>query len=197
LRYKQREVLGRDEKMTTGLKATMLHKTAQERYEKLKNVFARLKKNLNRDDLDDFIQTANSLREWIRRDTTMTLDQRAALERFVVPESLDWQICNQIANQQKHVAARPRTKARHSQAGSVPSVKAVDVQSGGTGFVVPPSMRVVGAGEEITIVHDGGSESALAFVVRTFRHFHYIFEVAPFPPEERARRALTADILRC
>jgi len=36
----------------------MLHKTAQERYTKLKKVFARLKSNFNRDDLDDFIQTA-------------------------------------------------------------------------------------------------------------------------------------------
>jgi hypothetical protein len=172
----------------------MLHRTAQERYEKLRNVFTRLKKNFNRDDLDDFIQTANSLREWIRRDVTLTSEQKAALERFVVPESLDWQICNQIANQQKHVDARPRTKARQARAGSIPSVKAVRVKPGGTGFIVPPSMRVVGAGEEITIEYDGNSESALAFVVRTFRHFRYIFEVAPIPLGERVIPSLTDDI---
>jgi hypothetical protein len=173
----------------------MLHTTAQERYEKLRNVFARLKRNFNRDDLDDFIQTANSLREWIRRDAAITQEQKDALERFVVPESLDWQICNQIANQQKHVDARPRTKARKTQGVSIPVVKAVQVRQGGTGFMVPPSMRVVGAGEEITIEYDGNRESALAFVVRTFRHFHYIFEVAPIPPGQRTIPNLAEDIL--
>ena len=79
----------------------MLHTTAQERYQKLRNVFTRLKSNFNRDDLDDFIQTANSLREWIRHDATVTPEQKSHLERFVVPESVDWQICNQIANQQE------------------------------------------------------------------------------------------------
>jgi hypothetical protein len=172
----------------------MLYRTARERYEKLKSVFTRLKKNFNRDDLDDFIQTANSLRDWIRRDVTLTSEQKEALERFVVPESLDWQICNQLANQQKHGDARPRTRVRRSQTGSIPLVKAVKVKTGGTGFVVPPSMRIVGAGEDITIEFDGNSESALAFVVRTFRHFHYIFEVAPLPPRERIGRNLTGDI---
>ena len=184
------------ETITTGQAShTMLHRTAQERYRKLKNVFTRLKENFNRDDLDDFIQTANSLREWIRRDVTLTSEQRAALERFVVPESLDWQICNQIANQQKHVEARPRTKARPARAGSIPAVKAVHVKPGGTGFMVPPSMRVVGAGEEITIEYNGNCQSALAFAVRVFRHFHYIFEVAPLPPGERVRGSLIDDIL--
>jgi hypothetical protein len=121
----------------------MLHRTAQERYVKLKNVFARLKNNFNRDDLDDFIQTANSLREWIKRDLTLTSEQKTALERFVVPESIDWQICNQIANQQKHVDARPRRKARGAKASSLPAV-AVRIRPGGTGFMVPPSTRVVG-----------------------------------------------------
>ena len=65
------------------------------------------------------------------------------------------------------------------------TVKTARVKPGGTGFMVPPSMRVVGAGEENTIEWDNYRESALAFVVRTFRHFHYIFEVAPIPPAER------------
>jgi len=84
----------------------MLHRTARERYEKLKKVFTRLMEHFNLDDLDDFIQTANSLREWIRRDGTLTQEQKAALERFVVDPSVDWQICNQIANHQKHVSSR-------------------------------------------------------------------------------------------
>jgi hypothetical protein len=50
----------------------MLHKTPQERYEKLKKVFARLMDHFNLDDLDDFVPTANSLPEWIRRDATLT-----------------------------------------------------------------------------------------------------------------------------
>lgn len=162
----------------------MLHKTAQERYEKLKNVFTRLMERFNRDDLDDFVQAANSLREWIRRDGTLTQEQKAALERFVVDQSLDWQICNQIANHQKHGSSRPRSKALRSPA-SIPTVTAVHVNSGGTGFAVPPSMRVFGAGDEIVIEYDGNRESALAFVVRTFRHFHYIFEMATILPSER------------
>lgn len=56
-------------------------------------------------------------------------------------------------------------------------------------------MRNVGAGEEITIEWgDGNRESALAVAIRIFRHFHYIFEVAPIPPEKRVLTSL-ADIL--
>lgn len=173
----------------------MLHTTARERYETLRNVFARLKKNFNRDDLDDFIQTANSLPGWIRRDPTVTPEQEAALERFVVPESVDWQICNQIAHQQKHVLkANPRSKKRQAEKRSIPTVTAVQTMPGGTGFAVPPFMRIIGAGDEITIEWDGTRESALAFVIRTFQHFHYIFEMAPLPPGQRINRSLTDDI---
>jgi hypothetical protein len=172
----------------------MLHRTSQERYEKLKRVFTRLKANFNRDDLDDFVQTANSLREWIRQDVTLTSEQKAHLERFVVPESFDWQICNQLANQQKHVGqAKPRTRRASLPPGV--AVKAVRVEEGGPGFRVPPSMRIVGAGQEVTIELDGNRESALAFVIRVFRHFHYIFEVAPIPPDARSVSSLADDIL--
>jgi len=163
----------------------MLHKTTEERYEKLKKVFARLMRQFNRDDLDDFVLTANSLREWIRRDGTLTSDQKAALEKFVVNESLDWQICNQLANYQKHVGAKPRSRRRRMSLASIPRVTDVEVKPGAKGFSVPPSMRIVGAGEEISIECGGQRESALAFVIRTFRHFHYIFEVAPIPLSER------------
>ena len=162
----------------------MLHRTAQERYEKLKKEFRRLMKRFNRDDLDDFIQTANSLRKWIRHDTTLTIEQRTHLERFVVPESLDWQICNQIANMQKHVNTKPRSK-RQKSAGSIPVVSAVQVSPGGTGFMEQSSRLIIGAGDDIVIECDGKSESALAFVFRTFNHFHYIFEMAPIAPNER------------
>jgi hypothetical protein len=172
----------------------MLHTTAQERYNKLKAVFARLKSNFNRDDLDDFIQTANSLRDWIRNDATLSQDQKAHLERFVVPESVDWQICNQIANRQKHAGyAKPRTK-KNTQAPSL-TVKAVQIKQGGTGIRVPVSMRVIGAGEEITIECDGSRESALAFVIRVFQHFHFIFEIAPIPQGQRTPITLAGDIL--
>lgn len=173
----------------------MLHATAQERYHKLRKVFARLKANFNRDDLDDFIQTANSLREWIRSDTTLNPEQKAHLERFVVPESVDWQICNQIANQQKHVGhAKPRTKKKNRPPPGI-VVKAVQVRPDGAGFIVTASKRIVGAGEEITIEFGEHRESALAFAVRVFRHFHFIFEVAPIPPGQRTSASLTDDIL--
>jgi len=163
----------------------MLHKSSQERYQKLKKVFARLMDRFNLDDLDDFVQTANSLREWIRRDGALIQEQKDALERFVVDQSLDWQICHQIANHQKHVSAKPRFRARLAAAPS-PVVKDVHVRPGrGTGFALPPSMRVLAAGDEIEIECDGKSESALGFVIRTFKHFHYIFEIAPIPLGQR------------
>jgi len=173
----------------------MLHKTAEERYEKLKKVFARLMLQFNRDDLDDFVLTANSLREWIRRDGTLTSDQKSALERFVVDESLDWQICNQLANYQKHVGARPRSRRCRLTLAPIPRVTAVEVKPGAKGLSVPPSMQIVGAGEEISIECEGRRESALAFAIRTFRHFHYIFEVATIPPSERAIRNLNEVLL--
>jgi hypothetical protein len=125
----------------------MLHKTAQERYEKLKAVFSRLMHYFNRDDLDDFILTANSLREWVRHDQTLLDEQKAALERLVVDESLDWQICNQIANFQKHVHRTPRYKRRGPAPRPIPLVTAVEVRPGSGGFAVTPTMQIVGAGE--------------------------------------------------
>ena len=165
----------------------MLHKTAQQRYDKLRMVFARLMERFNSNDLDDFILTAHSLRQWIERDDKLTVDQKSALKRFVVDESLDWQICRQIANHQKHGGSWDLMSI----------VKTVQVKPGGPGFAVLPSMRVVGAGEEIVIEYDGDRDSALAFAIRTFRHFHYIFEVAPIPPSERAAPDLAELLLRC
>ncbi len=164
----------------------MLHKTPLERYEKLKKVLGRLLRQFNRDDLDDFVQTANSLREWIQKDETLLPEQKAALERFVVDKSVDWQICNQLANHQKHRGASPRSKKRRrSTSESIPRVTAVGISAGAQGVLVSPSMQIVGAGEEIWIECAGRRESALAFAVRAFRHFHYIFEVAPIPVGER------------
>jgi hypothetical protein len=178
----------------------MLHKTTEERYAKLKKVFARLMRQFNRDDLDDFVATANSLPTWIRRDRTLTVDQKAALERFVVNESIDWQICNQLANYQKHIGARPRSRRRRLRKrrltlAPIPRVTAVEVKPGAKGFSVPPSMQIVGTGEEILIECEGLRESALAFAIRTFRHFHYIFEVARIPPSERVIQDLNELLL--
>lgn len=171
----------------------MLHTTALERYEKLKRVFARLMNRFGVDDLDDFILTANSLREWIEQDSSLLPEQREHLKSFTVPQSIDWQICHQIANKQKHA----RTN-RHSRKGQnivpVPVVTVLEIKPGaGVGFVVPPSRRVIGAGDEIVLGFDGQRENALGFVVRTFKHFHYIFEMAPIPVDQR--RIPTAEEL--
>ncbi len=168
----------------------MLHTTAQERYEKLKRVFARLMNRFNRDDLDDFIQTANSLPEWIERDGTLSKEQKDALRSFVVDPSLDWQICHQVANAQKHMKSNPRTKRKSNpRAKKLPTatsvVRSVHWKSGGMGFVDLSLMRVFGAGEEIVIEYDDKREPALGFVIRTFQHFHYIFEIAPIPVSQR------------
>lgn len=164
----------------------MLHKTALERYAKLKRVFSRLMEKFTLDDLDDFIQTANSLREWIEQDTSLLPEQRDHLKRFTVPQSLDWQICNQVANAQKHVRkANPRSRKRQGGA-FIPVITVAEIKSGaGAGFIVPPSRRVIGAGDEIVLSVDGNRENALGFVIRTFKHFHYIFEMAPIPLGQR------------
>ena len=182
----------------------MIHTTARERYEKLKKVFRRLMANFNRDDLDDYVQTANSLREWIQQDRSLMPEQKEHLQRFVVDKSLDWQICHQLANAQKHVRAEPRSKRRSKASKSqTPLVTAVQTKPGGAGLAiqwkpgvtiqanpgggasVQSNLRVYGAGEEITVECDGKPESALAFVIRSFQHFHYIFEVAPIPVGQR------------
>jgi hypothetical protein len=155
----------------------MLHTNAQQRYGKLKKVFRRLMADFDRDNLDDFVAVANSLPEWIRSDPAMSQEQRDALERFIVPNSIDWRICNELANRQKHV--------RPERNGKALLVKTVQVRAGGKGFLEPPSTNVFGAGEEIIVHCVHNAESALAFAIRTFRHFHYIFEVAPIPVEQR------------
>jgi hypothetical protein len=164
----------------------MLHTTALERYAKLKRVFARLMDKFTVDDLDDFIQTANSLREWIEQDASLLPEQRDHLKRFAVPQSVDWQICNQVANAQKHVGkSNPRSRIRQGAA-LAPAITVVEVKHGaGPGFIVPPSRRVIGAGDEIVLGLDGRRENALGFVIRTFKHFHYIFEMAPVPVGQR------------
>lgn len=140
-------------------------------------------KNFNRDDLDDFIMAANSLREWIQKDPSTTREQRKAVEKFAVPVGVDRQICHQVANQQKHTLLKPVKNP------NAPVVKAVHIASGAKGIMLPDSMQVIGAGEDITVEFDNGTESALAFTIRTFRHFHYIFEVVPLPLPERAKAA--------
>jgi hypothetical protein len=156
----------------------MLHKNSRERYTKLRKVFRRLMRNFNLDDLDEFIATANSMPEWMKNDPSLTQERRDALARFTVPESLDWQICNQIANRQKHV--KPQR-----QGGAPLQVNSVQIHSGGRGIWLRTSPLVIGAGEEVFIDYGGRKESALAFVIRTFKHFHYMFEMAPVPPAQR------------
>lgn len=158
----------------------MLHKSSSERYDKLKMHFRRLMRNFNVDDLEDFILTVNSMPVWMENDPSLVQEQRDALARFTVDGSLDWQICNQIANRQKHV--RPQR-----QSGRPLRVNSVQVDPGGRGILLQStrSARVIGAGEEISVDYSGTQESALAFVIRTFKHFHYMFEMAPIPPTQR------------
>lgn len=158
----------------------MLHKTSSERYDKLKMHFRRLMRNFNVDDLEDFMLTVNSMPVWMENDPSLIQEQRDALARFTVDGSLDWQICNQIANRQKHV--RPQR-----QGVSALQVNSVQVNQGGRGILLQStqSARVIGAGEDIPVDYSGSQESALAFVIRTFKHFHYMFEMAAIPPTQR------------
>jgi hypothetical protein len=158
----------------------MLHKNSRERYDKLKRVFRRLMLTFNVDDLDDFIATANSMPEWMKHDFTLSQEQREALARFTVEESLDWQICNQIANRQKHVKSRNHGRR-------IPLVGEPQINHGGRGILLESTTaaRVIGAGDEVNVEYCGSRESALAFVIRRFKHFHYMFEMAATPPAQR------------
>lgn len=171
----------------------MLHASSDERYRKLKRVFSRLMRNFNRDDLDDFIQTANSLREWIEQDESLLPVQKEHLQGFTLPQSIDWQICNQIANVQKHVKSNKRVKGRKGQdTPSIPVISVLDIRSGaGKGFFHPQLGCIIGSGDEIVLGVDGQREDALGFVVRAFRHFHYIFEIAPIQVSQRDIPSMT------
>jgi hypothetical protein len=79
-------------------------------------------------------------------------------------------------------------------------VKEPQIKPNGSAGVVFPSMlnRPLGAGDEIMIEYESdeqhGSESAFAFVIRTFQHFYYIFELAPIqslPDRLKARKNWT------
>jgi hypothetical protein len=174
--------------MRLPLGATMLHKNSRERYGKLKKEFRRLMQNFNVDDLDNFIATANSMRKWMEEDSTLIQEQRDALARLTVEESVDWQICNQIANRQKHV--KPK---RHGR--PVPQVGEPEINPGGPGILLQSSARIIGAGAEIYVEYCRQRESALAFVIRLFKHFHFMFEMAETAPAQRQIPTL-ADLAR-
>jgi hypothetical protein len=156
----------------------MLHKNSRERYEKLKKEFRRLMQNFNVDDLDNFIATANSMPEWMKNDAALIQEQRDHLARFTVDGSLDWQLCNQIANRQKHV--KPRNHGHRA-----PLVGEPQISHGGRGIWLQSSARIIGVGDEVYVEYCGSRESALAFVIRTFKHFHYMFEMAATAPAQR------------
>jgi len=180
----------------------MLHKTSQQRYEKLRVQFNRLMRHFDNEGLDDFIQTANSLRDWVQRDRTLSQHQRDEIERLAVDNSVDWQICHQIANYQKHGGpASPRRKP--SSLSFV--VKGAQVKPGGSAGVAFPNlaMQSFGAGDEIMIEceFDGNpiSVSAHAFVFRTFQYFYYIFElghIIPLIERAKARKNWTDILMR-
>jgi hypothetical protein len=151
----------------------MLHLTAEERYKKLKKVYRRLLfENFNRDDLDDFIQVANALPECVELDPATSNAQKEHAKRL--RPGMDWIICKQIANQQKHF--KPDARSGPKQ----PRLKSVQRNFGATGFLDSSRMTVLGAGEQILMeLNNGIEEDALAMVYRMFRHYEYIFETLP------------------
>ena len=161
------------------IKFRVLHPTARERFEKLKRVYHRLlDEDFNRHDLDDFIHTAGSLPGCIERDPTTSKAQKNEAKRMC--PGLDWKICNQIANQQKHF--KPATRC-----GAEPAlVKSVQVKPGAAGFLDLSRRRVIEAGEEIRMEHpDGSKTDAVGTVYRMFRHFEYIFENLPSAKKQK------------
>src|SRR5216684_5078730 len=106
----------------------MLHITAEERYQKLKKVYHRLLfENFNRDDLDDFFQVANALPICIELDPVTSPAQKEHAKSL--RPGMDWIICKQIANQQKHF--KPDIRSGPKQA----LVKSVQRKFRATGFL--------------------------------------------------------------
>lgn len=159
----------------------MLHKNSRGRYDKLKRVFRRLMRDFNVDDLDDFIAVANSMPVWMKNDPALIQEQRDHLELLMGKEVwaniVDWQICNQIANRQKHVGAQNHGRL-------VPVVGEPQIVPD-RGIYLPSAARVIGAGQEMYVEFCGQRQSIRAFVIRIFKHFHYIFEMAATPPAQR------------
>ncbi len=179
----------------------MLHKTSQERYQKLHAQFLRLMRHFDKDGLDDFFQTANSIIEWILQDATLSQHQKDEIKRFTIANGIDWQICHQIANSQKH-GGRVSHRGKAKNAPSIVVKDAHIKKDGCVGFVFPEvKTRTFGAGDDIMIEYecDGkpATESALSVVFRTFQFFYYIFELAPIAslPDRLKARNTWLEIL--
>ena len=161
----------------------MLYKTAEERYQKLRAQFKRLMVHFDRDGLDNFIQTAHSLKDWIQQDSTLNQHQQDELRRFTIPNGIDWQFCAQIANFQKHARlSSPRHKSLGVPTLMVKDIRIIPGSEPGVFFPSQPQ-RTFGTGDAIVIDYEADgkqhSESAFGFVCRTFQFFYYIFELAP------------------
>ena len=130
--------------------------------------------DFNRDGLDDFIQVANALPGCIAQDPSASPEQKIEAARLHV--DLDYCICNEVANQQKHFG-------RHTRSGSKPAlVKAVRITPGARGFLDPSRSFFLGAGESIRFeLFDGQCRDATAIVYRMTSFFRYVFEILPQP----------------
>src|ERR1700733_155895 len=151
----------------------MLHPTSYDRYEKLKLVYRRLQyQNFNRHDLDDYIQIVNALPSCIEQDPQTSAAQKLEAKRLY--PDMDWQICRQIANQQKHFKPETRSGAQ------APLVKAVEIKPDAPGMFHSASGTIWARGESIVLeLPDGQKRDAFSTVYRMFRFFEYIFEILP------------------
>ena len=68
----------------------VLHTTAKEHFAKLENVYSRLQSEVHKDDLDDFLQTANRIPEIVDKDLTSSRQQRQLAR--VVRSDEQWRI---------------------------------------------------------------------------------------------------------
>jgi hypothetical protein len=95
----------------------MLHKTAEEHFEKLKRVAARLDKEVHKDDLDDFFKTAYHLIEVTEKDPASTAAQK--ISASALRQDMDVAICRDICNGQKHFTLDPKRNPNPIVAGAV------------------------------------------------------------------------------
>ena len=140
----------------------VLHRTAEEHFQKLKRVYERLMREMHKDDLDDFIKTAWHLCEIVEKDTHTTRKQRRAVNSLRKTEEM--RLCQDITNAQKHFTLRGD------------QIDRAEVRKGwGVGRYGCGSW---GRGEQSVTIHlkDGQEIKALSFVSKVFGVWRNVFE---------------------
>lgn len=144
----------------------MLHRSAAEHFDKLRKDLKRVEEALHKDNLDDFFKTAYHLVEIVKRDRATTSLQKARAAEL--RQDIDFLICRDIANSEKHFGLDPRRNP-------TPTAKGASTLEGfGVGRY---GMNGYGVGEQSISLHlsDGTSIDALGLARRVFEKWSAVF----------------------